>query len=426
MSDTTPLENTSTNETDSVVISSIQLLAKSQERVQRRPPRYWWHFRLGTVVLLTGETSAGKTVFGHNLGYALATGKDFLGYKPPRPLRVLHVDFESYDEVYAQHLSAIGTTPGWDFLDLEKVIPGIEANPKAGSKFGKTFLAVLEAIILKCGYDVVIIDNIMEAYPVEEENSTKDANEQMLAFRTLARKTGAGIIGTHNSGQRTSRQARQKKANNKFLARGSTARVDRADFGVNFTEAGKTTRWLTLVKSRAGGLGEQLGLKFNGAFGYTRLRDDLPDTDTLLVEESVDALLGLLPATTTGLIKGLVELEFTEATAKRAVEEADNRGLIKKTNRKAPWQLVSGDSAHSAHSSHPSVCTDETNTSSQSGTPHSSHHSAHLEHETNHETNGGGAGKDGLTTTEFTWDWRSVPTGHETNAETNERGFGGC
>jgi hypothetical protein len=63
-------------------------------------------------------TSAGKTTFLHNLAHHLAAGKEFLGLLPPRPLRVLYIDFESHDGVLVEHLQAIGTHPNVYFLEL--------------------------------------------------------------------------------------------------------------------------------------------------------------------------------------------------------------------------------------------------------------------------------------------------------------------
>jgi hypothetical protein len=94
------------------VISSADLLARSRARANSGAPLWGLHVRAGTVTLLIGETSAGKTVFLHNFGFHMASGRDFLGIAPPRDLRVFHVDFESYDAIYEDHLPAIGTIEG--------------------------------------------------------------------------------------------------------------------------------------------------------------------------------------------------------------------------------------------------------------------------------------------------------------------------
>ena len=47
------------------------------------------------LVLLAGESSAGKTVLGYNLAYHLSEGREWAGLTPPQQLRVLYVDLES-------------------------------------------------------------------------------------------------------------------------------------------------------------------------------------------------------------------------------------------------------------------------------------------------------------------------------------------
>jgi hypothetical protein len=72
------------------VISSADALARARERVGDAAAAKIWelHVRARAVTQFIGETSAGKTVFLHNLGYHLATGTTFLGITPPRPFRV--------------------------------------------------------------------------------------------------------------------------------------------------------------------------------------------------------------------------------------------------------------------------------------------------------------------------------------------------
>jgi RecA-family ATPase len=78
------------------------------------------------VTLFVGETSAGKTVFLHNLAYHLATGKEFLGITPVRPMRVLYVDYETPSEVLVEHFTNIGVSEGWDFYPVGPAEGGID------------------------------------------------------------------------------------------------------------------------------------------------------------------------------------------------------------------------------------------------------------------------------------------------------------
>src|SRR5215470_1690089 len=248
------------------IISSADLLARSKSQAADSTQRQLWglHVRAGAVTLFIGETSVGKTVFLHNLAYHLATGQEFLGITPPRPLRVLYVDFESYDDIFAYHLSAIGTAEGWRFVEQDHL-----------DEPGPALMRKIATSIRSNEYDVVIIDPLVEAYPVANENDNADANKQMLAFRNLARETNAGVIVVHNSGLR---KDKSKKGSEKFLGRGATSRVDRADVSINFTSEDRTTRRLFVAKARGKNLNEEIRFHFAGTLGYQLISSSTQDT----------------------------------------------------------------------------------------------------------------------------------------------------
>jgi len=273
-SDATPLPLQNAVGCRERIISSITMLEKCRNLLVN-PMSYLWglHIRSSSVTLLIGETSAGKTVFLHNLVYHLATGQEFLGLAPPRPLRVLYVDFESNDEILGEHLSVIGAAEGWDFFDRDGVDPGT------------TLMAELHAAVRAGQYDVVIIDPLMEAYSVKDENDNAEANKQMVAFRDLARSTGTGVVVVHNSGLRKGK----KKASEKFLGRGATSRVDRADISINFTVESSNERLLHVTKSRSRNLGEKISFRFADDLGYELVASSGPN-QTVIAGVQVETL----------------------------------------------------------------------------------------------------------------------------------------
>jgi hypothetical protein len=187
-------------------------------------------------------------------------GQAFLDVLPPQPLKVLYVDFESNDEVFAEHLSTIGTAEGLDFI-------------RSGLNFkaGVAFLNGLISTVNARKYDLVVVDPLIEAYPVKDENDNPEASRQMLAFRALAQATNAGVIVVHNAGG--------KKRGGKFLARGASARVDRADLVMNYTIKGAQKdgqRMLEVVKTRTSNLGHSLQLRFSENFSYEVQQSNLP------------------------------------------------------------------------------------------------------------------------------------------------------
>jgi archaellum biogenesis ATPase FlaH len=220
-----------------------------------------------TVILLVGETSAGKTVFVHGLGYALSTGTDLLGMTPPRPLRVLHVDVESPGPVTRKLLRSIGTNERWHFAKVKRE---------------RHVLRMLKTVGRQ--YDVIIVDSIMVASPVNEENSNSEGNRQMVPFVKLARRTKAAILLLHNSGEGNPKE--------KFKSRGATARVDRADIVVNLDDLGQGKRRLKVVKSRYPNLGQTLEYEIDAApgapYGYRLTKSlDQPATKQERLERLV-------------------------------------------------------------------------------------------------------------------------------------------
>ncbi len=192
-----------------------------------------------SVVMLVGEASAGKTIFLHRLAHTLARGEALLGISAPKPLRILHVDVESPASVERWLLRTIGPEQRWHVAKAE----------------GKRLIRMLKVVGRR--YDVIIVDSLQVAWPVNDENSNSEGSRQILEFVKVARKTGAAVIVAHNSGEGNPPA--------KFKARGATARVDRADVVLNFDELGEGKRRLKVVKSRFGNLNESIEFAFRGA-----------------------------------------------------------------------------------------------------------------------------------------------------------------
>lgn len=273
-SDTAPLRIENPVGCGERIISSVAMLEKCRGSLEDTSTHLWGlHIRSSAVTLLIGETSAGKTVFLHNLAYHLANGEEFLGLAPPRPLRVLCVDFESHDQILAEHLSVIGTADGWDFYALD----GVEPGPK--------LMKDLYTAVQIRRYDVIIIDPLMEANPVKDENDNAEASKQMLVFRELARSTNTGVVVVHNSGLRKGR----KKKTEKFLGRGATSRVDRADISINFTVEQEIERLLHVAKSRSTNLNEKIRFRFAEDLGYELLESTGP-SETIVAEIEAEVI----------------------------------------------------------------------------------------------------------------------------------------
>jgi RecA-family ATPase len=201
------------------------------------------------VVLLAGETSAGKTVLTYNVAYHLAQGKVFAGLSPEGCVRVLYIDLESPEDVHRTLVKEIGRSPSLAFV--RSMPQTLNTGPGRED---------LKQAIREWEPKVVIIDPLPVAWPSADENDNAEADRQMTALKQIAVETETVIVVLWNMGEG------QVKA--KLRPRGATAWVDRADLVINYTEHGENTRRLAIAKSRYGTLGQSIAVRFAGHFGF--------------------------------------------------------------------------------------------------------------------------------------------------------------
>lgn len=169
------------------------------------------------VVLLSGETSAGKTVFTYNAASCIAEGKEFVGLTPSATLRVLYLDLESPEQIYRSLVQAIG---GSDNLAFVRSVP-LLLSSTAGQEDLKKAIQEWDA-------RVVVIDPLPIAWPCRDENDNAEADRQMWRLKEIASDTDTLILALWNMGEGYVKE--------KFKARGATARLDTVDVGLNYTE----------------------------------------------------------------------------------------------------------------------------------------------------------------------------------------------
>ncbi len=230
------------------------------------------------LVLISGETSAGKTVLSYNIAYHIAEGREFIGLTPTASLSVLYVDLESPDQVRSRMVEAIGRSDNLAFgRDL--------ARPLYTSEGQKELTDAIELLEAR----VVFIDPLTVAWPCKDENDNAEADRQMWRLKEIAVDTSTLLIATWNMGEGYVRE--------KFKARGATARLDRVDLGLNYTEVSDTRRKLTIVKSRYGNLRESVTVQFEGEFGFRAVAgvDVSPPSQTKVIEAHIVNLVSERP-----------------------------------------------------------------------------------------------------------------------------------
>lgn len=251
------------------VLTARQMFEKYEHALGNEDDYLWGpHIRNEAITLFVGETSVGKTTFLFNLCYRLSRGESFLNIAPSRPLRILHIDYESYGGVWVENAWKVGyESDTWCFPDFAQELKEEGHIPR-----GPAILRFLDKVE-RGQYDIIIVDPLLEAYPVANENDNAEAATQMIRFRELARSKNVGMVLVHNTGhlfvdtKNPTGNSAFARASKKHMGRGATARQDKADIGINYVKVDETTRILQVVKSRTSNIGTQWVLSFDGDHG---------------------------------------------------------------------------------------------------------------------------------------------------------------
>ena len=248
-----------------------------------------------SLVMLVGESSAGKTVLGKDMAYHLAEGLDWVGISPSGEQRVIYIDLESPENVFREHAEIIGRSEN---LVFARSLPTLD-SPKGAEEF--------LSVCRQFSPDVIFLDSLAEAWPVQDENDNAEASNQMLAIKMIAKSLGCTVVVTWNMGEGNVKE--------RFKARGATARVDRSDIVLNYTGLTDNTRQLKIVKSRYGTLNKVLTLRFSGELGF----------------EVVDANITSTPSAIADLARMVKDkLQFGVMTRKELVASLGNDDLLDK------------------------------------------------------------------------------------------------
>ena len=184
---------------------------------------------------------------------------------PARAVRVLYFDLESPESVYRYHVESVGRSENLAFV---RTLPQTLNSENGRAEF-----------LQVCRHfepDVVFLDPVPIAWPVKDENDNAEADAQISAIKKMAVEIGCLYVALWNMGEGNPKD--------KFKARGATARIDRCDLALNYTELTETTRQLKVVKSRYGTLGQTLSLRFAGNLGFEAVDSTVIPNATALVE----------------------------------------------------------------------------------------------------------------------------------------------
>lgn len=152
-----------------------------------------------SLAMIFAQRGVGKTHFALNIGYAIASGGEFLGYKAPKPRRVLYIDGEMPARVMQERLASIvnasPTEASADYFQL--ITPDLQPHgmPDLATADGQEGFRPYTDVA-----DVIIVDNISTLVRSGKENEAEGwlpIQDWALQLRTQ----GKSVIFIHHAGK---------------------------------------------------------------------------------------------------------------------------------------------------------------------------------------------------------------------------------
>lgn len=149
----------------------------------------------GTVVVLSGDTGAAKSIVTSSLVQAALAGEDWIGHICAID-RVMVIDEENPDRLARSRLRALGVKNAMrDRLRYYSREGVAVADEGRSDDWLRAQLAEFEP-------DLVVIDTLMSSCAVEDTNSNSEAVRVMKHLRGLAREFGCAILLMHHERKR--------------------------------------------------------------------------------------------------------------------------------------------------------------------------------------------------------------------------------
>ena len=142
------------------------------------------------IIALSADTNVGKSIWSHQLGLAIAVGKqEIFGYSIPKKGKVLFLNFEidEYEFIERQQL-LISKIP----LTYHKFLDNFQINTTEGKRklFQDKWDSIEQTVIETGPYDLIIVDNM---YACTGQDDEKNAELKPILERIIS------ISDIHNS-----------------------------------------------------------------------------------------------------------------------------------------------------------------------------------------------------------------------------------
>jgi hypothetical protein len=212
---------------DDILCTFAQGIINAYDVPSGEPPqKIWFGLYYNTIVLLNGETGAGKSSLLYNLAVYAAQNKPLFDvpFTLGRPVRVLYIDPENAGNWQAKTGGICGTKLDRIAGDREELKDFfLQFHDGRGIKLeDPRHLALVKRHIKDNQIDLVILDPIANLFATKDENDNSEAAKHMKALIELRQETGACIVICHHQG----------KGATTGYGRGASARLSGADVGM--------------------------------------------------------------------------------------------------------------------------------------------------------------------------------------------------
>ena len=146
-----------------------------------------------SLALLYGPRGLGKTFLALGIARAAAAGASFLGWRAPRPHRVLYIDGEMAAVQMQQRLRHFGPVPE----DLRFLLADLNCGPVLDLVHGDS----QERLMARWGDpELVVLDNLASLAGLRRGNP--DRWHELHRFLMVQRQCGRGILMIHHANKR--------------------------------------------------------------------------------------------------------------------------------------------------------------------------------------------------------------------------------
>jgi RecA-family ATPase len=151
---------------------------------------------IGDKMVVIGSSKQRKSFFFQQLAIALASGRDFLNWRVPKPRKVLYIQYEIRPAHQHRRVFRMAPAMGITTDDIGDRLQFISARGKK-DMVGRTGIERIKRKAKKFGSEVIMIDPL---YKISEgaENLAEDFKTILAAFDEMAEETGAAIIFVHH------------------------------------------------------------------------------------------------------------------------------------------------------------------------------------------------------------------------------------